>query len=109
MEIGNYDQCLAAKDEEIDIRGKFCFTSLKNAVSVLQPTKPSARKREQSFGDVRWSFCVPDQCTGQDVETHLNEFFGIPKDSEIRFQVRETDCHTKAEEPKLETGDWVMM
>lgn len=109
MEIGNYDQCLAAKDEENGIKGKFCFTSLKNAITALQPTKPSARKRETSFGDIRWAFCVPDACTGNDVEAHLNKFFGIPKESEIRFQVRETDCHTEAGEQKLETGDWVMV
>ncbi|XP_044739778.1 nose resistant to fluoxetine protein 6-like [Chrysoperla carnea] len=114
-DLGAFDECLRINSDKEHIKGKYCLTKLNVALlhdkSVSRTQKLLNHSSDNHFPEtftdppstpaLRWSICVPDGCTAEDVQAHLNSY-----NKNLNFTVKEEFCQTVESQPKLNTGDW---
>ncbi|XP_044739782.1 nose resistant to fluoxetine protein 6-like [Chrysoperla carnea] len=114
-DLGAFDECLQIDNENEQIKGKYCLTKLQIPVIFNRSTNQVQRlwnhlndnELPETFAGpptdsvLRWSICIPDGCTAEDIETHLNSY-----DKNLNFTVKEEFCQAVESQPKLNSGDW---
>ncbi|XP_044740250.1 nose resistant to fluoxetine protein 6-like [Chrysoperla carnea] len=104
-DLGSFDECLRIRNEEEKIKGKYCLAKL-DIPMLHNGSNDNEETDSHSTYDhkMRWSICVPDGCTAEDVEAHLNSY-----DQNLNFTLKEDQCQTIESQLKLNSSDWIII
>ncbi|CAH1130534.1 unnamed protein product [Ceutorhynchus assimilis] len=119
-QLGNFDMCLSAINENQNIYGQYCLAALEVKIpqspylaglhKMLQShyhfksTLEDPGHRVPRFSSINWALCVPNSCNSNDISLGLKKSLKRILDGtelEVRFEVDPTMCQSQEKSKEI--------